>query len=64
MHPALPHRFFQGDGTVYGWTTIIFPDGSEVKGAGQTKASLIAAGAMKAENCQGSITGDIEILTE
>jgi hypothetical protein len=49
---------YYGDGTIYGYTELLMPDGNPVKGAGKTKADLINENAVLGNNL-GSVTGDI-----
>jgi hypothetical protein len=49
---------YYGDGTIYGYTELLTPDGNPVKGAGKSKADLINENAVLGNNL-GSVTGDI-----
>lgn len=52
---------YYGAGTVYGWRHIYIGD-QVVRGAGKTKAELVAAGAYAEENVAGAVPADIEIV--
>ena len=54
---------YYGDGTIYGRCDLQHPDGSPVKGAGKTKADLVAAGVITAEY-KGAVGGDLVVLTD
>ena len=54
---------YYGNGTIYGYTEILTPDGNPVKGAGKTKADLINENALLGNN-MGSVTGDLVIVTD
>ena len=49
---------YYGDGTIYGYTELLTPDGNPVKGAGKYKVDLINENAMLGNNV-GSVSGDI-----
>lgn len=49
---------YYGDGTIYGYTELLTPDGNPVKGAGKSKADLINENVVLGNNV-GSVTGDI-----
>jgi hypothetical protein len=49
---------YYGDGTIYGYTELLTPDGNPVKGAGKTKADLINENVALGNNL-GSVTGDL-----
>jgi hypothetical protein len=49
---------YYGDGTIYGYTELLTPDGNPVKGAGKSKADLINENAVLGNNL-GSVNGDI-----
>ncbi len=54
---------YYGNGTIYGRCDLQNPDGSPVKGAGKTKADLVAAGVTTAEY-KGAVGGDLVVLTD
>ena len=52
---------YYGDGTIYGYTELLTPDGNPVKGEGKSKADLVNENVVLGNNL-GSVTGDLVIL--
>ena len=53
---------YYGDGTIYGLAVLFYPSGEPVKGAGKTKAELVAAGVLATE--PATIPGDLVVLPD
>jgi hypothetical protein len=52
---------YYGDGTIYGYTEILTPDGNPVKGAGKYKTDLVNENVVLGSNL-GSVTGDLVVV--
>ena len=52
---------YYGDGTIYGCTEILTPDGNPVKGAGKYKTDLVNENVVLGSNL-GSVTGDLVVV--
>ena len=54
---------YYGDGTIYGYTELLTPDGNPVKGAGKSKNDLVNENVVLGNNL-GSVSGDLVVVAE
>jgi hypothetical protein len=52
---------YYGDGTIYGYTELLTPDGNPVKGAGKSKTDLVNENVVLGNNL-GSVSGDLVVV--